>query len=486
MKKEAKKTKNVMKTIKILTIVLLIILVSMIGFIGIYSQNKNQITNKLKDYKYSMDLNGYRNIKLVLDTENKEIIKDSEGNIIEDATDDEITEKGYIREEVPNNAEEDKNAENYKNAKKIIEKRLKKLEVEEYKISLNEEDGTFNIEVPENLSTDKIVGQINTIGKFEIIDAESKEVLLSNDDIKASSVLYNTTSSGTAVYLEIEFDKNGKIKLEEISKKYVKEETSTENSTDDESASETEGATDEETEDTEKKITMKIDDEEIMSTSFDEPITTGKLQLSVGTASTDNSTLEDYVTQAQNVATVLDSGKLPLKYNVEKNQYILSDITESKLKCVLITFAVIVCVLVIILTLKYKLKGLISGLSIVGFVAVYMLLIRYTNVLISIESMIGIVVTLILEYIFANILLENIKNNIKENKENVVKKSMTQTYMKFFNRIIPICVMVITFCFIKWVPMSSFGMITFWGLALIAIYNMVITKILLNILLEEK
>lgn len=486
MKEEVKKTKNVMKTVKILTIILLIILVSMIGFVGIYSQNKNQITNKLKDYKYSMELNGYRNIKLVLDTENKEIIKDSEGNIIEDVTDDEIKEKGYIKEEVANNAEEDKNIENYKNAKKIIEKRLKKLQAEEYKISLNEEDGTFNIEVPENSNTDKIVGQINTIGKFEIIDSESKEVLLSNNDIKSSSVLYNTTSSGTAVYLEIEFDKNGKSKLEEISRKYVKEETSTENVTDNENKTETEGATDEGTKETEKKITMKIDDQEIMSTSFDEPLTTGKLQLSVGTASTDESTLEDYVTQAQNVATVLDSGKLPLKYNVEKNQYILSDITKNDLKCVVYAFVTIVVTFVVILTFKYKLKGLISGLSIVGFAAIYMLLIRYTNVLISIESMIGILVTSILEYIFVSILLKNINNNIKENKENVVKKSMAQTYMKFFDRIVPICVMVITFSFIKWIPISSFGMITFWGLALIAIYNTVITKILLKILLEEK
>ena len=56
---------------------------------------------------------------------------------------------------------------------------------------------------------------------------------------------------------------------------------------------------------TEKKITMKIDDDEIMSTSFDETITTGKIQLSVGQASTDSSTVQGYVKQAQNVATVL-------------------------------------------------------------------------------------------------------------------------------------------------------------------------------------
>ncbi len=55
-----------------------------------------------------------------------------------------------------------------------------------------------------------------------------------------------------------------------------------------------------------------------MSTTFDEPITSGKIQLSVGKATTDSTTLKGYVEQAQNVATVLDSGKLPVKYDMKK------------------------------------------------------------------------------------------------------------------------------------------------------------------------
>ena len=40
--------------------------------------------------------------------------------------------------------------------------------------------------------------------------------------------------------------------------------------------------------------------------------------------------------------------------------------------------------------------------------------------------------------------------------------------------------MAITFSFIKWVPISSFGMITFWGIIIIAIYNVIITRYLLK------
>lgn len=459
MKKESK---NIMKKIKIITIILLIVLVSMVGFIGIYKQNKNQMSNIVKDYSYAMDLNGARTLKLVLNSEN---------------SDDEKTE------------------ENYQKAKTVIEKRLKKLGVEEYKIFLNNENGEMIIQIPENTSTDLIVSNLTTVGKFEIIDSETNEVLLDNNSIQSSSVLYNTTTSGTSVYLEIAFNKEGKSKLEEISKTYVKSEsntttennTSTENTTtennetteDTNSSEETNTTTDSST--TEKKITMKIDDEEIMSTYFEEPITTGKIQLSVGSATTDTSTLNGYIQQAQNVATELDSGKLPVKYDLEKNQYILSNISKQELTYVAIAITVIAVVAIIILTIKYKSNGLLTGIAYVGFTALYLLLIRYTNVVMSIESIFAIAIVLILNYVFATMLLTNIKRLKEENAENVMNKSLSETYKKFFNRIIPICIISIAFCFVKWVPMSSFGMIAFWGIATIAIYNAIITNALMRI-----
>ena len=57
----------------------------------------------------------------------------------------------------------------------------------------------------------------------------------------------------------------------------------------------------------------------------------------------------------------------------------------------------------------------------------------------------------------------------------------TETDEKFFSRIIPVCILAIVFCFIKWTPINSFGMITFWGIVIIAIYNATITNLLFRI-----
>ena len=457
MKNDNKKSKNVMKTIKIITIILLIVLISMIGFFGIYKQNKNQMSNIVKDYTYAMDINGARTLKLTLNSENGDDVK---------------------------------TAENYETAKTIIEKRLKKLDVQEYKIGVNGETGEITVQIPENTQTDEIVSNLTTVGKFEIIDSETKDVLLDNSSIKSSKVLYNTTQSGTSVYLEISFDKNGKNKLEEISKTYVKSENNTTENTTSEDTNSTEekennteetNTTSENSKSTEKKITMKIDDDEIMSTSFDEAITTGKIQLSVGQASTDSSTVQGYVKQAQNVATVLDSGKLPVKYDVEKNQYVLSNISKQDLIYVAISMAVVTIIGIIVLIVKYKINGLLAGISYIGLSALYLIVIRYTNVTISIDSIFAIGIILILNYIFTNMLLSNIRKMNDSKVENAVGKSVSETYKKFFMRIIPICVVVITFCFANWIPMNSFGMTAFWGIVIIAIYNAIITNGLLRI-----
>lgn len=469
-----------MKKLKMLTIVLVVILITMIAFGGIYIQKQNRMENIIKNYSYAMDLKGARNIRLKVNQENKTVIKDSEGKEVEsseDLTDDQIKEKGYTKEEIPYNSQESQKEENYKESKKIIEERLKSLKITDYNIKIDESTGDILLEIAENDNTDSIVSNIGTVGKFEIIDSETKEVLMDNNDIKLANVMYGSSnssttssSSGTTVYLNIEFTKDGAKKLEDISNKYVKTET-TQNTTESEDTDNSES--------TEKKITMKIDDEEIMSTSFDETLKTGKLQLSIGKATTDSKTLESYVTQASNMAVVLDSGKMPIKYEVDENQYILSDITSQELDIVVYILAGIVAILSIIFIIRYKSYGAIGAVSYIGLISIFLILIRYANVAVSIQGILAIALVFILNYVFVNNLIGKV--NKKELKEKTTNQKIKEVYKEFFVKIIPICIATIVFCFAGWDPISSFGMIMFWGIVLIAIYNYIITSTLLKI-----
>ena len=471
-----------MKKLKMLTIVLVVILITMIAFGGIYIQKQNRMENIIKNYSYAMDLKGARNIRLKVNQENKTVIKDSEGKEVEsseDLTDDKIKEKGYTKEEIPYNSQESQKEENYKESKRIIEERLKSLKITDYNIKMDESTGDILLEIAENDNTDSIVSNIGTVGKFEIIDSETKEVLMDNNDIKLANVMYGSSnssttssSSGTTVYLNIEFTKEGAKKLEDISSKYVKTSTS-DNTTDNTDSSDTT------TSSTEKKITMKIDDEEIMSTSFDETLKTGKIQLSIGKATTDSKTLQGYVSQASNIAVVLDSGKMPIKYDVDENQYVLSDITNQELDIVVNILIGIVAILSIIFIIRYKLYGAIGAVSYIGLISIFLILIRYANVNVSIQGILAIALVCILNYVFINKLICRI--NKKDSNKETTNQKIKEVYKEFFVKIIPICIATIVFCFAGWDPISSFGMIMFWGIVLIAIYNYIITSTLVKI-----
>ena len=497
-----------MKKIKILTTILLIILITMIAFFGIYTGVQNRMENQVKDYSYAMDLEGSRVIRLIVSDESETVVKDTEGNVVEDGenlTDDEITEKGYTKEETPYNSEEVKNVDNYRKSKEIIEKRFNELGISNYITKLDEETGDIIVEITEDENTDNIVSNLATTGKFEIVDTETEEVLMDNSDIKLANVMYgadssSTTSTGTMVYLNIEFTKEGTRKLEEISTNYTKttetDDTNTQedtNTTSDNTTSEdtnttnetsSEDNTSEETSSdntTEKTIAMKIDGEEIMTTSFDEPIRTGKLQLSIGYASTDMDTVNGYLNQASNMAIVLDTGNMPVRYQVETNEYIESDITQNQLQIAAYVILGIVGLALIVLIIRYRTLGILGAFSYIGLMSILLLVIRYANVVLSMEGIFGIAIVLILNYIFVNKFLNKLKDNRKDLSKEEVIKANKETYKEFFVRIIPVIIMVIAFSFVQWTPISSFGMVMIWGIALIAAYNVIFTNNLLKL-----
>ncbi len=475
-----------MKKVKTLTIVLIIVLLTAIAVLGIYIPKQNRMENIVKDYTYSMDLKGGRVIALKADASNKTIIKDKDGKEIADAeslSEEELNEKGYVKEEVPYNSSEVLNENNYKKSKEIIEKRLQNLGLQNYEIRLNEQNGDIMVKIPEDSATDEIVSNLGTTGKFEIVDSQTNEVLMDNGDIEKANVMYgsNPDSAGTMVYLNIEFDKEGTKKLEEISGKYKNEED-TSNTTNEENTTDNTN-TENNTEEIKKEIAMKIDDETIMTTDFDEPLKTGKLQLSVGNNATDEKTLNGYIAQATSMSTVLDSGNMPIKYIIEENKYILSDITKDNINTVFYVIAGIVTIALIVLIVRYKTQGLLGAISYIGLASLLSIILRYTNVVISIEGIIGIILVLILNYIFVNKLLAKI--NRKELNKERVNQNLKQTYKEFFMLIIPICIATITFCFINYEPISSFGMVMFWGIVLIAIYNILITNLLIKCKIKE-
>ncbi|MCI8353160.1 MAG: hypothetical protein HFJ58_06240 [Clostridia bacterium] len=445
--------KNVI--VKILAI-LIILAISLISFVGIYVKRGNDRVNLIPDYQLSKDLKGTRTAKLVIDSSTKELVFDSNGNVSEDGVDSEGNLKeGYSKKDEPINPKELLNQENYKLCKEIIEKRLSSYGVNDYTVRLNNENGEIIVELYETKNTDTVIYNLEYLGEFTVNDSETKEILLSNKDVKYAKAVYGTNEIGTTVYLSIEFNKEGKKKLQEISKNYIE-------------------TKDEEGKSTTKKVTINIDGEQLTETYFAEENREGLLQLSVGSATTDVDTIQSYLEQASSIASLIDSGKMPIKYDVSTNNNLSAGINQDILKICISSIGLIILVALVYVCIKYKVNGIFLSISYIGYIALLLIVLRYTNVMLSIDAMVGFIVLLGLNYIFTKYVLKGLSKGI--NKKELVK----QTYLRYISILIPVLLISIVFTFMKWIQIASLGMVLFWGLIVMFIYNYITINVLLN------
>ena len=485
-----------MKKVKILTIALAILLVTLIAFGGIYVQTQNRMENKVKDYELGRELKSQRVIELKI----KETSTDnSEENSSDETTDSENTEETKKSEETTS-TENKLTEKDYENAKKIMENRLQALGAQDYTISLDKENGTVRVELAENDNVDMYIYYLYASQKITIKDTDSKDILLNDEMIKGAKYSYTSDSKGAyQVYEEIELTKDGQAKLNELlndyallaadvteienAKKASESESTKTESTSKENTESTENTnTDEqntestETQSTTEETTKKTAKLYVNDTTYDvSKIEKGKITVKIGSSSTNATSVNNNISKAAEIAMLENAGKLPADYEVDTNRYEYSSITQKEIIYFAIVMIAILVITLLVYCVIYKKSGILASISFVGFVASFSLLIRYTNVAISIEGISAIIVVMIINLIINREILSKTK------KMNLVNEAVKATYKNVYLKLIPVGILTIVFCLSKWESLSSFGMIMFWGLVLTAIYNATITRTLLNL-----
>ena len=437
--------------------VLCVIAICLISFVGILVSKQGQMKNILPEYRLGMNLTGGRVSKFKISEKTEDTIYDAEGKVTNEGTnEDGSLKEGYRKETKPVNAEDCLNIDNYQKAKKVMENRLKSMGISEYLVKLNEQTGEMLIEIPEDMKTDQTLSSLTYVGKFEIKDNDTKEVLLDNKDVKRASVVYGSTSSGTAVYLSVEFGKEGKQKLEDITKTYISK-------------------TDEEGNTVTKNVSIELDGDSLITTYFGETISTGILQLSIGTASTSNEQITTYIEQASRVAGLVDSGAMPIVYELEENNFISNKDNMVIVKAIMMVLFVTVMIGLIYWIVKYKMNGLFAAISYIGLLAIVLLVLRYANVVIAFEALVAVISIFVANYAVLQYILGKLQKT-QETKEEIIK----ETYKHFASIFAPLFILGIVFTFVSWLPIASIGMILFWGLTALAIYDYMSMKFLFD------
>ena len=415
-----------MKKVRKLAIILAIVLVCLVSFIGIYVEKNGVITNIIKDYDLGMDLGKRREVKISLATG-------------EEATSEKVEE-----------------------TKKILQKRLDEFGAKNYLIKANYSTGEIVLILEENEKTDRIASDVYDIATLKMVDSEDKtKVFMTNEEIEKVSVLYGTNDQGqTEVYLDFEFTEEGAQIIENLSSneyKTIEKEEKTEETENSENADEAEVK--------QPKLSLLISDAEMGASSFDSPITTGSLQIALGTAANEQ-IFNDLQERATIISNITNNGPLPLKYELSDNTYVNTEITNQVRNIVLISIVTIILVAFIILMIKYKMAAILSLISYIGFIALYLLILKYTNVEITLAGIAGIITILVIKYWLIT----------KSLAKNDIKEIYKETALKF----VPVIIAVLIFNFVKLMDIASFGMTMFWGIILTAIYHVAVTKTLIE------
>jgi preprotein translocase subunit SecD len=476
------------KVLKILLIVLIMILVIVVGFGGIYVKNNAFYKNIIPGYELDENLEGYTISTFKVDDSTETVYYDAEGKEIDEAPSD---GSEFTSEEKNVNSDEDKTSENYELTKTILINRLKTLKVSDYEVRVDKENGNIYIALPEDENTSTTLSELIKGGEFEIRDTDSEEVLLNNDDIKEAKVMYYTSTSGINVYLNIEFTKSGTKKLKQVSQDYatISDEDTTEESNDSEESeenTETEETEDseleenEETDDDEdetseqKTITMYIDDSEFLSTSFDEPIEDGIITITLGNASTDTDTVSEYIKSAQYYAMLLSNKKLPLTYTQESSEYMQSIYANDMYAY--IALGILACIAILSLLymiIRYKTNGLMIALVYIATIALYIILIRLTEVKIGIEiPIIGFVLLTAINYINCKILNSIDKEDTREERRLKLK----EVYIKLIDIAVILLIPAVVLSYSSYSKLSIIGMNLFWGILTIIVMNLIFTR----------
>lgn len=436
-----------MKKIKLLTIILAIVLVSIIGFVGIFVQAPNKIENIVKDYTFASNLYGKREVVM-----------------------------NPVKENTENEDKKDYTENDYETAKKTIENRLKFYKANDYSVALNKETGTIKVDIEENENTDYFIYKMNQSADFEI-SKEDGTVLIDETAIKTVEANYDYINNGYQAYIDVKLNKEFNNKLSEITEKYaylvdeVKQIEETKSS--DESTSENTEITENTLEEkySREMVTLKINDKEY----YIFEIKNNVIKILIGDSTkADSSVIESNMETAYDLKGLLESGLYQVEYDGTQ-RFVASSITIEKIKLSAIIFGSIVLIALIIYIVLFKINGLLAALSYIGQAAIMLLLIRYTNVALSIEGLFGIILISIINYLLIFRILKNIKN-----KESI-KESTAKAYKKTIKQNIPVFILVIVACFTEWLSFVSFGLVMFWGIVVSAVFNITITKLMLKI-----
>ena len=140
---------------------------------------------------------------------------------------------------------------------------------------------------------------------------------------------------------------------------------------------------------------------------------------------------------------------------------------------IIISAVILLALTAIYLIIRFRKVGIISAIAMIGYIALYLLVVRFTDTVLSLESMAAVGIAAVVQLMF----LQEIAKRIKQGVANI-DATVKEELIKNIQVQIPLYIMAIVFVFTNWETVISFGTSLFWGLIIWAVYNYIFTRLM--------
>lgn len=445
------------KKLKLTLMILICVLIILIGFLGIYLKKGISYKNILPKYELASDLIGSTVLEIEVDDSTNTKYYDKDGNEVDSTEITEENEKDYKKEEIPVNAKESLTEENYEKVVSIMKQRLNFLKADQYKIDLDKKSGKIVLTYEDDYPDD-IVSFIQMEGKLDLVDSTTEEIVLTYSDFSKVETEYAALDNGSyTVYLNFKLNESGLDKINNIDKY----KTISDSETDDDNVN---------------KGKITFDGEEIAEVSYNDFLLRGKsLRITVAKNLTSDSEINSELNTCTIVSKLATFGKLPVTYNITAEEYINSTVLNY-LNYIIIGIGVIGVAISIYLIIRYRFKGLLSVISFAANTALFLILIRITNIQVSLNGFAGLLGLIVLNTVLLDNMLKCIKNSEKTFSENI-----KSAYLKTIDAFVITLIIFAVFAFSKMTVITSMGLLVFWGWVIVVLGNLMLTVPMLSI-----
>lgn len=445
------------KKLKLILMLLICLLIILVGLFGIFIKKSNLYKNILPEYAFASDITGDTSIEFEIDTSSETIYLDKNGKEVDSSEITEKNEKNYTKKEVLKNEANNLNEENYKKAVEIMKKRLEFLQVDQYRIDLDNKTGkivlNFEYDYPEDIES-----ILPMEGKLELVDSNTKDIILSYSDFTKVETTYASLDAmgngNYAVYINLKLNNSGLEKINNLDN--YKTSTTEENKV--------------------NNFKIMFDSDEIAEVSYDDMLlTNNNLRITTANNLASDSSINSELNKNTIVSKLATMGKMPVIYSITAEEYIESDIINFIDEIVKI-FAIILVITFVVMTIKYKFNGILSIVAFLANISLFLIIIRLTNIPISLNGFAGILCLIVLNiYLLCNI-LNNIKNTNKTFLENI-----KYAYLKTIDSLVIILIVFVVFAFSKMTVINSMGLLIFWGWIVTILGNLIFTLPILSV-----